>query len=67
MSCSGQQITWVTIELLFLTIFISSCWEDFYWNCFEERFCYDESIGEFFEPKGLVSALALIWAVGGYG
>ncbi|KAH8410615.1 hypothetical protein KR009_006675, partial [Drosophila setifemur] len=25
----------------------SSCWEDFYWNCFEERFCYDESIANY--------------------
>ncbi|KAH8357264.1 hypothetical protein KR200_009563, partial [Drosophila serrata] len=24
-----------------------SCWEDFYWNCFEERFCYDESIANY--------------------
>ncbi|KAI9578493.1 uncharacterized protein LOC119640431 [Glossina fuscipes] len=23
------------------------CWEDFYWNCFEERFCYDESIANY--------------------
>lgn len=23
-----------------------SCLEDLYWNCFEERFCYDESIGK---------------------
>uniref|UniRef100_A0A1A9ZD61 Uncharacterized protein n=1 Tax=Glossina pallidipes TaxID=7398 RepID=A0A1A9ZD61_GLOPL len=24
-----------------------NCWEDFYWNCFEERFCYDESIANY--------------------
>uniref|UniRef100_A0A0A1X3C1 Uncharacterized protein n=1 Tax=Zeugodacus cucurbitae TaxID=28588 RepID=A0A0A1X3C1_ZEUCU len=24
-----------------------SCWEDFKWNCFEERFCYDESIANY--------------------
>ncbi|KAH8305473.1 hypothetical protein KR018_009429, partial [Drosophila ironensis] len=24
-----------------------SCWEDFYWNCFEERFCFDESIANY--------------------
>lgn len=23
-----------------------SIWEDFYWNCIEERFCFDESIGK---------------------
>ncbi|KAH8281773.1 hypothetical protein KR054_002882, partial [Drosophila jambulina] len=27
--------------------FTCSCWEDFYWNCFEERFCYDESIANY--------------------
>ncbi|XP_030380500.1 uncharacterized protein LOC115628501 [Scaptodrosophila lebanonensis] len=24
-----------------------NCWEDLYWNCFEERFCYDESIANY--------------------
>ncbi|XP_037815534.1 uncharacterized protein LOC119606190 [Lucilia sericata] len=24
-----------------------NCWEDFYWNCFEEKFCYDESIANY--------------------
>lgn len=24
-----------------------SCWEDFYWNCIEERFCYDETIANY--------------------
>ncbi|XP_037047494.1 uncharacterized protein LOC119082515 [Bradysia coprophila] len=24
-----------------------SCWEDFYWNCIEEKFCYDESIANY--------------------
>ncbi|XP_037957633.1 uncharacterized protein LOC119687407 [Teleopsis dalmanni] len=24
-----------------------NCWEDFYWNCIEERFCYDESIANY--------------------
>lgn len=24
-----------------------SCWEDFYWTCIEERFCYDESIANY--------------------
>lgn len=24
-----------------------SCWEDFYWNCIEERFCYDETIAHY--------------------
>ncbi|XP_039431909.1 uncharacterized protein LOC120414689 [Culex pipiens pallens] len=24
-----------------------SCWEDFYWSCFEERFCYDETIAHY--------------------
>ncbi|XP_073824214.1 uncharacterized protein [Musca autumnalis] len=24
-----------------------SCWEDFYWNCFEEKFCYDETIANY--------------------
>ncbi|XP_067620731.1 uncharacterized protein [Eurosta solidaginis] len=24
-----------------------SCWEDFKWNCFEERFCYDDSIANY--------------------
>ncbi|XP_064539019.1 uncharacterized protein LOC135428835 isoform X2 [Drosophila montana] len=24
-----------------------NCLEDFYWNCFEERFCYDESIANY--------------------
>ncbi|EAL40256.3 AGAP008658-PA [Anopheles gambiae str. PEST] len=23
---------------------IFSCWEDFYWNCIEEKFCFDESL-----------------------
>lgn len=23
------------------------CWEDFYWNCIEEKFCYDESIANY--------------------
>lgn len=30
----------------FLLFFYFSCWEDFYWNCFEEKFCYDETIGK---------------------
>uniref|UniRef100_A0A1B0FY59 Uncharacterized protein n=1 Tax=Phlebotomus papatasi TaxID=29031 RepID=A0A1B0FY59_PHLPP len=25
---------------------LQSIWEDFYWHCIEEKFCYDESIGE---------------------
>lgn len=24
-----------------------SCWEDFYWSCIEERFCYDENIAHY--------------------
>ncbi|XP_055903187.1 uncharacterized protein LOC129939256 [Eupeodes corollae] len=24
-----------------------SCYEDIYWNCFEEKFCYDESIANY--------------------
>lgn len=24
-----------------------SCWEDFYWSCIEERFCYDETIAHY--------------------
>ncbi|XP_023033952.1 uncharacterized protein LOC6646729 [Drosophila willistoni] len=24
-----------------------NCWEDCYWNCIEERFCYDESIANY--------------------
>ncbi|XP_065078760.1 uncharacterized protein LOC135701760 [Ochlerotatus camptorhynchus] len=24
-----------------------SCWEDFYWNCIEEKFCYDETIANY--------------------
>ncbi|XP_058820141.1 uncharacterized protein LOC131682575 [Topomyia yanbarensis] len=24
-----------------------SCWEDFYWSCIEERFCYDETIANY--------------------
>lgn len=24
-----------------------SCWEDFYWNCIEEKFCYDENIANY--------------------
>lgn len=24
-----------------------NCYEDIYWNCFEERFCYDESIANY--------------------
>lgn len=24
-----------------------SCWEDLYWNCIEERFCYDETIANY--------------------
>ncbi|XP_011294644.1 uncharacterized protein LOC101888381 isoform X2 [Musca domestica] len=24
-----------------------NCWEDFYWNCFEEKFCYDETIANY--------------------
>lgn len=27
---------------------ICSCWEDCYWNCIEEKYCYDESIGILF-------------------
>uniref|UniRef100_A0A2M3Z9A0 Uncharacterized protein n=1 Tax=Anopheles braziliensis TaxID=58242 RepID=A0A2M3Z9A0_9DIPT len=23
---------------------IFSCWEDFYWNCIEEKFCFDETL-----------------------
>uniref|UniRef100_A0A1L8EI43 Uncharacterized protein n=1 Tax=Haematobia irritans TaxID=7368 RepID=A0A1L8EI43_HAEIR len=24
-----------------------NCWEDIYWNCFEEKFCYDETIANY--------------------
>ncbi|XP_058445706.1 uncharacterized protein LOC131426933 isoform X2 [Malaya genurostris] len=24
-----------------------SCWEEFYWSCIEERFCYDETIANY--------------------
>lgn len=24
-----------------------SCWEDIYWNCIEEKYCYDESIANY--------------------
>uniref|UniRef100_U5EPF9 Protein aael aael006235 aedes aegypti n=1 Tax=Corethrella appendiculata TaxID=1370023 RepID=U5EPF9_9DIPT len=24
-----------------------SCWEDLYWNCIEEKFCYDENIANY--------------------
>lgn len=26
--------------------FINRCWEDLYWNCIEEKFCFDEEIGK---------------------
>ncbi|XP_055633328.1 uncharacterized protein LOC129773710 [Toxorhynchites rutilus septentrionalis] len=28
-------------------ILFSCCWEDLYWNCIEERFCYDEAIANY--------------------
>lgn len=37
-------------DLYFLLQFFSarcSCLEDLYWQCFEEKYCYDEEIGEF--------------------
>ncbi|XP_049535055.1 uncharacterized protein LOC125950793 [Anopheles darlingi] len=29
---------------------IFSCWEDFYWNCIEEKFCFDETLVNY-EPE----------------
>lgn len=26
---------------------LQGCWESFWWNCIEERFCYDESIAKY--------------------
>lgn len=42
---------------------IFRCFEDLYWQCIEEKFCYDESIGElvvFFIRRSLIRQLYLI-------
>lgn len=37
--------TFLMYFCLKIILFFFRCWEDFYWNCIEEKFCYDESIG----------------------
>lgn len=31
---------------IFFSLFIYSCFEDCYWYCIEERFCFDKNIGK---------------------
>lgn len=46
-----------TVSVLLFTLFltlspsisllITRCWEDLYWNCIEEKFCFDEEIAKY--------------------
>lgn len=38
--------TMFNIQLDWYFLALHRCWEDFYWNCIEEKFCYDETIGK---------------------